>query len=136
MADAHVRVAWLWLVAAGMTLSSAGCDDPERAIGRRRMRDCEAALAVARELPPGKHPAHTLPAEARVPRLVSVYVDARGAYALEFASEYTVDLNPAFVFVGFDTPDPEAVAREVCGKCGLIYRNAFKESGWHRATGQ
>lgn len=135
MGEPRVRVVLLWWGAALVSLSSAGCSDPERAVGRR-MKDCEAALTVARTLPPGKHPVSEIPAEARVPRLLSVYVDARGAYALEFASEYTVDLNPAFVFVGFDTPDPEAVAREVCGRAALIYRNAFKEPGWHRATGQ
>ena len=113
----------------------AGCDDPERAVGSR-LRSCEAILTHARTLPAGKHPARTLPAEVRERGVVSIYVDARGAYALEFASEYTVDLNPAFVFIDFETPDPEGVAREVCGKCGLSYRNAFKEKGWHRATGQ
>ena len=135
MVDARVRVVWLGLLVASVALPCAGCDDPERAVGRR-MQNCEAALAVARTLPPGKHPAHALPAEARVPRLVSVYVDARGAYALEFASEFTIDLNPAFVYVGFDAPDQEAVAREVCGNCGLCYRNPFRERGWYRATGQ
>jgi hypothetical protein len=135
MDETRTRVASLWLVAAIVSLPSAGCADPERAVGRR-MRDCEVALTIARTLPPGKHPVSELPVESRVPRLLSVYVDARGAYALEFSSEYTVDLNPAFVFVGFDTPDPEAVAREVCSKAALTYRNAFKEPGWHRATGQ
>jgi hypothetical protein len=100
------------------------------------MKDCEAALTVARRLPPGKHTISELPAEAQVPRLLSVYVDARGAYAMEFSADYSVNLNPAFVFVGLDNSDPEAIAREVCSKASLTYRNAFKEHGWYRATGQ
>jgi hypothetical protein len=123
------------ILAPCIALAAGGCSDPNVAIGRR-LPELQKVVAHLQGMPEGRHSASVVPAEDRPPRLLGVYVDARGAYALEFASEVTVDLNPAFVFVGFDTPDPEAVAREVCKKAALSYRNAFREPGWHRATGQ
>jgi hypothetical protein len=123
------------VIAACVAVALSGCSDPHTTVGRR-LPELQRVIAHLEGKPEGRYPASDLPAEIRPHRFLTVYVDGRGAYALEFSSEVTVDLNPAFVFVGFDTPDPEAVAREVCGKAALSYRNACKEPGWHRATGQ
>ena len=112
-----------------------GCSDPDKEVGRR-LSDLMKVVAHMEGKPEGRYSAADVPAEIRPRGLLRVYADGRGAYALEFSSKVTIDLNPAFVYVGFDTPDPEAVAREVCGKAALIYRNAFKEPGWYHATGQ
>ena len=122
-------------VLAACAFALSGCADPDKAVGSR-LPQLQKVVAAVRGKPEGRYSASDVPADARPRGLLAVYVDGRGAYALEFASEATVDLNPAFVFVGFDAPDPEAVAREVCGKAALTYRNAFKEPGWYRATGQ
>ncbi len=112
-----------------------GCSDPDKAVGGR-LTELQKVVEAMKGKPEGRYSAADMPADVRPRGLLKVYVDGRGAYALEFMSEVTIDLNPAFVFVGFDAPDQEAAAREVCGKAALIYRNAFKEPGWHRATGQ
>ncbi len=112
----------------------SGCSDAKKSVSGR-LTQLQKVVEATKGKPEGRYSATDVPADVRPRGLLSVYVDERGAYALEFASSETIDLNPAFVFVGFDTPDQEAVAREVCRKAGLIYRNAFTESGWHRATG-
>jgi hypothetical protein len=112
-----------------------GCGNPDRAVGGR-LPQLQKVVSAMRGKPQGRYSAADVPDDARPRGLLKVYVDGRGAYALEFASEVSVDLNPAFVYVGYDAPDQEAAAREVCGKAALIYRNAFEEPGWHRATGQ
>jgi hypothetical protein len=129
------RVMPATVLAACAAVALPGCSDPEKAVGNR-LPQLQKVVAAVQGKPEGRYSATDVPAEARPRGLLKVYVDGRGAYALEFASEVTIDLNPAFVFVGFDTPDPEAVAREVCGKAALTYRNPFKEPGWYRATGQ
>jgi hypothetical protein len=129
------RTVLSWVVAASVAIVLTGCSDPKAAVGRR-LPELQKVVEHLKGKPEGWYSQSDLPAEAHPRGLVRVYVDSRGAYALEFASEVTVDLNPAFVFVGFDTPDSEVVAREVCGKAALTYRNAFKEPGWYRATGQ
>jgi hypothetical protein len=122
-------------LAACAILVLSGCGDPEREVGDR-LPQLQKVVAAMRDKPEGLYSARSdVPAEVRPRGLLMVYVDGRGSCALEFISE-PIDLNPAFVYVGCDTPDPEAVAREVCRKAGLTYRNAFKEPGWYRATGQ
>ena len=123
------------VIAACVVVALAGCSDPETTVGRR-LPELQKVVTHVQGKPEGRYSASDLPAEARPRGLLKVYVDDRGAYVLEFSSAATVDLNPAFVYVGFDTPDPEGVAREVCGKAALTYRNPFKEPGWYRATGQ
>jgi hypothetical protein len=113
----------------------SGCGDPDREVGSR-LGQLQKVVAAMTGKPEGRYSAADVPADVRPRGLHREYVDARGAYTLEFASEVTIDLNPAFVFIGFDAPDQEAVARELCGKAKLTYRAACKEPGWHRATGQ
>jgi hypothetical protein len=108
--------------------------DSNTALGSR-LPELEMVVTHLRGMPEGPHAVAELPAEARLPRLLEVYVDGRGAYAMEFASELTIDLDPAFVYIDFDTPDPEGAAREVCRKSGLTFCNPFREKGWYRATG-
>ena len=122
------------IVTSGLA-AFAGCSDPDKEVGRR-MPGLQKVVAHLRDKPEGRHSAADVPGEIRPRGLLTTYVDGRGACALEFSSETTIDLNPAFVYVGFDTPDAAAVAREVCGKAALSYRGAFKEPGWYRATGQ
>lgn len=126
---------WRAAIVAVLPLVFGGCSDPDVAVGRR-LSELEKVVAAVRDKPEGRYSAADVPADVRPRRLLGVYVGARGAVALVFASQTTVDLNPAFVFVGFDTPDPEAAAREVCKKAALAYRNPFEEPGWYRATGQ
>lgn len=133
----HRTLATSTLAACAVVVLS-GCGDPDREnreIGDR-LPQLEKVVAAMRDKPEGHYSARSdVPAEVRPRGLLMVYVDGRGSFALEFISE-PMDLNQAFVYVGRDTPDPEAVAREVCAKAGLYYANAFKERGWYRATGQ
>lgn len=89
----------------------------------------------AKTLGPGRHPRHSLPAELRAPRLLEIRVVEGKGCSLEFSSKLTIDLDPAYVFVEGDPPDPEAVAREIC-EGSLSYRHKLSEKGWHYATGQ
>ncbi len=113
----------------------SGCSDPKKSVGGR-LSQLQKVVEAMKGKPEGRYSATDVSANVRPRDLLAVYVDGRGAYALEFMSRETIDLNPAFVFIGFDVPEQEVIAREVCGKTGLIYRNAFEEPGWHRATGQ
>ncbi len=90
-------------------LALPGCSDPEKEIGSR-WSQLQKVVAAVQGKPEGQYSASDVPADVRPRGLSRVYVDGRGVCALEFVSEVTVDLNPAFVFVGFDAPDPEAVA--------------------------
>ncbi|MCE9533381.1 MAG: hypothetical protein K8T89_19990 [Planctomycetes bacterium] len=121
-------------VCAASVLQGCGSSDETKAVGKR-LAGFQKIVAVMQSKPEGKYSANEVPAEIRPRGLVSVYVDGRGSCALEFVSNTAIDLNPAFVYIGFDAPDQEAAARQICGKAALVYRSAFEESGWHRATG-
>lgn len=129
------RVIQSRILALCAVVALSGCSDPKKSVGGR-LSQLQKVVEAMKDNPEGQYSVTDLPVDLRPRGLLKVYIDGRGAFALEFASRETIDLNPAFVYIGFDTPDQEAIAREVCRKAALIYRNAFEEPGWHRATGQ
>jgi hypothetical protein len=104
-------------------------------VNRIRLSKIKHVINRVRDFPTGKYQSQSLPDDVRLPGLLQIYVDSRGAYSLEFASDYPINLNPALVHVEFETSEPERIAKEVCEKSNLILRNEMGVKGWYRATG-
>jgi hypothetical protein len=100
-----------------------------------RYPDFMRVVAHAKTLPTGMHYASTLPPELQIKNLLAVYVDARGAYALEFPS-IPIDSNPIYVFVEEGAPDPEGVVRAMCSEHGAWhFARKLDEPGWYYVYG-
>jgi|GEM_PF-5357606 len=120
----------LWTVLAVAFVS--GCRDSEQS----RLDQLESILPHVRKMPEGRHPAHSLPPEIRVPGSSQFVVDHRGIYSFEFMSGVTIGSNPAFVYVDSALADPEERAKEICKTASLIYDGSGSRPGWYRAHGQ
>lgn len=129
----------LLAAATGVFVSCAGgggnVNTPQRnAIGDRHAHFMRV-VAHAKTLPPGRHPYTELPPELRLKNLLTVHVDPRKAYALEFPS-HPIDSNPIYVFVEEGVPDPEGVVRAMCSERGAWhFSRQLDEPGWYYAHG-
>jgi hypothetical protein len=103
------------------------------AIGERH-EDFMKVVGHAKLLPAGYYDSSQLPAELRLKNLLCVYVDKRGASALEFPS-IPIDSSPIYLFVEHDVPDPEGVVRAVCNDHGWQFGMKLDEEGWYYIYG-
>jgi hypothetical protein len=124
---------------AGMSVSCLGhppnVNAPDGNSIVDRYEDFMKVVAHARTMHAGAYSWRALPPELQLKNLLTVYVDRRKVYALEFPS-HPVDSNPIYVFVDEDVPDPEGVVRAVCSD-HQIWRLARKldEKGWYLVYG-
>ena len=125
-----MRLATVLIVSSVVFVS--GCRNPEQA----RLDQLEKILPHVRKMPEGKHPAHSLPAEVRLPGLNQIVVDHSGVYSFEFSSEMSVDSNPAFVFVDSSLDDPESRAKVICKTAAVAFDGPGPRPHWFRAHGQ
>jgi hypothetical protein len=104
------------------------------AIGDRHP-DFMRVVAHARTLPTGRHDSSILPPELQLKNLLTVYVDKRKAYALEFPS-ISLDSNPIYVFVEDSVQDPEGVVKAMCGDhVSWYFSRQLDEPGWYYVHG-
>jgi hypothetical protein len=99
-----------------------------------RYPDFMRVVAYAKTMPIGMHYSSTLPPGLQIKNLLTVYVDGRNAYALEFPS-VPIDSNPIYVYVEDGVPDPEGVVRAMCSDHGWGFAQRLDEPGWYYAHG-